>query len=239
MAKAYQRWKVLPHGELQRIDDAILTVVGQIEMPLGTLPRRMTVVRLSDRRLVVWSAIALREQEMAMIEAFGHPAFLIVPNDHHRLDAKVWKDRYPQIQVVAPKGSRAKIEEVVAVDTTTPEFGDPDVRFMTVAGTTDREAALVVRTHNGTTLVLNDLVGNIRRASGVFGWFLRLTRFAGDRAQIPRPVKLTMVKDAAALRAQLRQWSELASLKRILVSHGEPIEANPQQTLRELEGSLA
>jgi len=31
----------------------------------------------------------------------------------------------------------------------------------------------------------------------------------------------------------------MESLKRILVSHGEPIEADPQQTLRDLAGSLA
>ena len=239
MPKPYQRWKVLPHGELKRIDDRILTVVGRIRMPLGTLPRRMTVVRLRDSRLVIWSAIALDEGEMAMIEAFGVPAFLIVPNDHHRLDAKTWKERYPRLQVVAPRGSRAKVEEVVRVDTTAPLFDDPDVQFKAVPGTNDREAALIVRTRAGTTLVLNDLVGNIRDETGIGGWFLRLTRFAGDHAQIPSPVKLTMIKDAAALGTQLRQWAELASLKRILVSHGEPIETNPQQTLRELAGSLA
>jgi hypothetical protein len=239
MTKPDQHWKVRPHGKLTRIDDGILTVVGEIAMPLGTLPRRMTVVRLSHGQLVIWSAIALDTQEMATLEAFGRPAFLIVPNGHHRLDAKAWKERYPQLQVVAPKGARDKIEAVVPVDTTAPDFGDPDVQFMTVPGTRDREAALIVRTQNGTTLVLNDLVGNIRHASGFGGWFLRLTHFAGDRAQIPRPVKLTMVQDTNALRAQLRQWAEMASLKRILVSHGEPIEADPRQTLRELAGSLA
>jgi len=53
--------------------------------------------------------MALDANEMARLEAFGAPAFLIVPNDHHRLDAKAWKDRYPQVQVVAPEGARARI----------------------------------------------------------------------------------------------------------------------------------
>ncbi len=239
MTQPYQHWKVLPHGKLSEIDDGILTVVGEIRMPLGTFPRRMTVVRLSDSRLVVWSAIALDANEMERLEAFGRPAFLIVPNDHHRLDAKAWKDRYPQLQVVAPQGSRAKVEEVVPVDTTAPDFSDPDVRFATVAGTREREAALVVRTSNGTTLVLNDLVGNIRNASGFGGWLLRLAGFAGESARIPRVVKLNLVKDANRLRAQLLRWAEMESLKRILVSHGEPVVANPRQTLRNLAGSLA
>ena len=239
MTKPDQHWKVRPHGELSAIDDGILTVVGPIRMPLGSFPRRMTVVRLRDSRLVVWSAIALGEKEMAPLEAFGRPAFLIVPNDHHRLDARAWKERYPQLQVVAPKGSREKVEKVVPVDTTTPDFGDPHVEFVPVAGTRDREAALVVRAPSGTTLVLNDLVGNIRDASGIGGWLLGLAGFAGKSARIPRVVKLNLVKDANALRVQLLQWAKVESLKRILVSHGEPIETNPRQTLRDLAGSLS
>jgi hypothetical protein len=238
MPKAHQHWNVLPHGKLTEIDEGILTVVGRIRMPLGSFPRRMTVVRLGGARLAIWSAIALDANEMARLEASGQPAFMIVPNDHHRLDAKAWKDRYPQMQVVAPEGSRAKVEEVVPVDTTAPDLGDPDVQFVTVPGTRDHEAALVVRTPNGTTLVLNDLVGNIRDASGIDGWLLRLAGFAGQGAQIPRVVKVALVKDANALRAQLLQWAAMESLKRIFVSHGEPIEANPQQTLRDLAGSL-
>ena len=239
MTKPYQHWNVLPHGTLVEIDDGILTVVGQISMPLTNLPRRMTVVRLSDSRLVVWSAIALDEKEMATFDAYGRPAFLIVPNDHHRLDARVWKERYPQVQVVAPQGSRDKVQEVVPVDTTTPDFGDPNVEFVPVPGTREHEAALVVRTRNGTTLVLNDLVGHIRHPSGIGGWLLRLVGFAGDTAQIPTVVKLALIKDKDALRAQLLQWAEIESLRRILVSHGEPIESDPRQVLRELAGSLA
>ena len=239
MRQPSKHWKVLPHGKLSKIDEGILTVTGPIRMPLGSFPRRMTVVRPSDSRLVVWSAIALDEKEMAALEALGRPAFLIVPNDHHRLDARAWKERYPQLQVVAPEGSRAKVEKVVPVDTTAPDFGDPNVELVTVPGTREREAALVVRTSNGTTLVLNDLVGNIRDASGISGWLLGLAGFAGKSARIPRVVKLNLVKDANALRAQLLQWAEMVSLKRIVVSHGEPIVANPRQTLRDLAGSLA
>ena len=64
MAKPFQDWKVLPHGRLTQIDDSILTVVGEIRMPLMELPRRMTVVRLRGARLAVYSAIALDEPEM-------------------------------------------------------------------------------------------------------------------------------------------------------------------------------
>ena len=239
MTNPFQQWTVLPHGKLAQIDDNILTVVGEIRMPLMELPRRMTVVRLADSRLVVFSAIALDEDEMAALEAFGRPAYLIVPSDKHRLDAKIWKDRYPEMQVVAPEGARAKVQETVPVDTVAPDFDDPNVQFLAVPGTRNREAALVVRTPKGTTLVLNDVVGNIRDASGFGGWLLHLAGFAGEQAQVPKVVKMAIIEDTNALRTQLLQWAEIDSLRCILVSHGSPIEKNPPQVLRELASSLA
>jgi hypothetical protein len=238
MTKPFQQWTVLPHGKLAQVDENILTVVGEIHMPLMDLPRRMTVVRLSNASLVIFSAIALDEDEMSALEAYGRPAYLIVPSDKHRLDAKTWKDRYPEIQVVAPEGARAKVTEAVPVDTVAPRFDDPSVQFVTVPGTRGREAALVVRTPNGTTLVLNDVVGNIRDAAGFGGWLLHLAGFAGKEAQIPAVVKMAMIEDTKALRAQLLQWAEIDTLVRILVSHGSPIEENPRDVLRELAGSL-
>lgn len=238
MTKSFEQWKVLPHGQLTQVDEGILTVTGDLHMPLVDIPRRMTVVRLKDARLVIFSAISLDAVQMQELEAYGPPSFLVVPNDHHRLDAKSWKERYPSIRVVAPRGASKKVEEVVAVDTTDPQWEDPNVQFVTVPGTHEREAALVVRTTNGTTLVLNDVIGNMPGESGFGGWFLRKMGFAGDEPHIPHPVKLLMVHDKAALRQQLLKWAEIDTLKRILVSHGMPIEDRPQQTLRELADSL-
>jgi len=238
MSETQSSWKVLPHGRLSEIDENLLTVTGTIEMPLMHLPRRMTVARLADSRLVVYSAIALDEAGMKTIEDYGEPAWLVVPNDHHRLDAGAWKRRYPQLRVVAPEGSRKKIAEAVEVDTTAPRFGDPRVQFLVVPGTRGHEAALRVENRSGTTLVLNDIVANIRGAKGFGGWLLGLMGFAGDEPHVPKPVALMMIDDKAALKAQLLEWASIVSLRRILVSHGEPIEANPQQVLRELANTL-
>ena len=238
MTETTTEWKVLPHGMPSEIDENILTVTGTIEMPMMQLPRRMTVVRLADGRLVVWSAIALDEAGMKTIEDFGEPAWLVVPNDHHRLDAGAWKQRYPCLQVAAPEGARKKIEEAVPVDTTSPRFGDPRVRFEIVPGTRGHEAALVVENPSGTTLVLNDIVANIRDAKGFGGWLLGLMGFAGDEPHVPKPIALMLVDDKAALRRQLLEWAGMATLRRIIVSHGEPIVADPQQALRDLAASL-
>ncbi|HKX43408.1 MAG TPA: hypothetical protein VJO99_19770 [Burkholderiaceae bacterium] len=238
MTPSIEQWKVLPHGKLTEVDENILTVTGDLQMPLTHIPRRMTVVRLADGRLVIFSAVSLDESEMRELEVYGQPSFLIVPNDHHRLDAKAWKERYPAMQVIAPEGAREKVQAVVPVDTTNPRWDDPNVEFVTMPGTRGRESALVVRSRHGTTLVLNDVIGNMPSESGFGGWFLRRMGFAGDQPHIPGPVKLLMVDDKAALRRQLLQWADIASLHCILVSHGLPIDESPQQTLRELAATL-
>jgi hypothetical protein len=198
----------------------------------------MTIVRLGDHRLVIYSAIALDEGEMQAIEHFGEPAFLIVPGDLHRMDAKIWKDRYPGLYVVAPAGAREKVEKVVHVDATQVDFGDPNVRFVEVPGTGGHEAALIVQTPSGTNLVVNDIIANMPNRKGFGGWFLRLVGFTGAGPRVPRIVQKKIVRDKSAVRSQLERWAALSPLKRVIVSHGSPIERDAQRALRSLATSL-
>jgi hypothetical protein len=102
MSKLNQKWIVQPHGDLIALADGLLTVEGSIVMPLGTFPRRMTVLALHDGGSAIWSPIPLREAEMSRIEALGPVRFLIVPNRGHRLDLKPLKNRYPGARIIAP-----------------------------------------------------------------------------------------------------------------------------------------
>jgi hypothetical protein len=239
MPNILKQWKVLPHGKLTQVDDGLLTVTGDIRMPLVDFVRRMTVVRLRDGRLVVYSAFALDEDEMQALDDFGSMAFLVVPGDHHRRDVGVWKTRYPDIQVVAPPGARDKVEEIVAVDTDHDAFEDPGVDLVTVPGTDGHEAALVVKRAAGTTIVVNDLIANMEKPGGFGGWLLARMGYAGDEPQIPAFARRKLIDDVDALAAQLRQWADDHRLIRILPSHGAPIENDPAGTLRRLAESLA
>jgi len=126
----------------------------------------------------------------------------------------------------------------VPVDATEGDFGDPDIVLVTVPGTDRREAALEVQGADGLTLVLNDIVGNIRDEHGFGGWMLRRMGFAGDEPHVPGPVKMNMIESKAALRDQLLRWAGEGKLKRILVSHGETIEDDPRGALRDLAAAL-
>ncbi len=234
MTAPFKEWTVLPHGKPIRINDRILTVVGDLKMPLLELPRRMTVVRLNSGDLVIFSAIALREPDMGELESFGRPAFLVVPSVRHRLDAAGYAQRYPTIAVVAPVAGMEKVGQVVDIDTSTPDFGDPSVRYVEIAG----DSALEVDGDDGVTLIVNDLIGDIHGEGGLGGWLLRFMGFAGDEPHVPGPVKMLLGKHKSEVAQQFRRWADREDLRRIIVSHGDTIESDPRGALRKLAASI-
>ena len=234
MTAPFKEWTVLPHGKLTRVNERIFTVVGELKMPLLELPRRMTVVRSKSGELVIFSAIALREPDMAELETLGRPAFLVVPSERHRLDAPGYAARYPGITVVAPRAGVEKIAKVVRIDASTPAVGDPTIRYVEVAG----DSALEVEGEDGLTIIVNDLIGDIHGESGLGGWLLRVMGFAGDDPHVPGPVKLMLGKHKREVAQQFRRWAERGDLRRIIVSHGDTIEGDPRGVLRSLAASL-
>ena len=234
MPKPFEKWTVLPHGPIETIDANILSVEGL----LGKFPRRMTIVRIAGERLIIHSGIALDKPEMARIERFGKPSFFIVPSALHRMEVKTWKQRYPGLTIACPPGARGRVEELVNVDTVAPDFGDAAVSYTPVAGTAQREGALIVTGPQGATLVLNDLIFNVRKQPGVVGFIFGLLGVTGPEPKMAKVVMRKLLQDRGALRAQLEQWAAL-NLKRIIVSHGAPMAADPRETLRKLAASLA
>ena len=238
MAKLHDEWTVYPHGPVERIDDGILSVEGEIVMPLGRFPRRMTVVALTGSRSVVFSPVCLSERAMRDIESLGTPAFMVVPNGFHRLDARPWKARYPAIKILCPPGARERVEKAVPVDATRDVLADPDVDFVVAHGMAEAEAALLVRRQAGTTLVINDLISNVRHPKGIGANIMaRLFGFGVHGPRMAREVRWLFVKDKAALAAQLRDWAAILDLKRIIPSHGEIIDA-PAAVLQRIASDL-
>ena len=234
-----KQWKVLPHGRVKTVDDRILTVVGDIPMPLGKFPRRMTVVGLSRNRSAIFSALALGDADMRRVEEVGKPSFLIVPNGHHRLDAHAWKQRYPKLKVMCPPGAKESVSEAAPVDSTQDIMGDKDVDFVVVEGTGEGEAALIVRRNGATTLIANDVIANVRHPRGLGGKIIvRLFGFGAKGPQVPRVVKRVMVQDKLKFAEQLREWSAIPNLRRIIPSHGDVIE-RPAPALERMAEELS
>jgi hypothetical protein len=228
MAKALDTWKVLPHEPIQRLEENLWYVRGM----LGRIQRMMAIARLGDGRLVVYNAIALDEPEMKELEAWGRPAFLVVPSAGHRHDAKIWKQRYPEMKVVAPAGARKRVEEVVAVDDTSGAFADPTVRFVAPDCIEARDCLLEVHSARGVTVIINDLVVNMPHARGVSGMIFRALGFTGPSPKVAPIPRMMLVRDRAGLKSLLEQLAARKDVVRVLMSHGHPIEQDCAGALR-------
>ena len=236
MAKALSHWKVSPHSPLRALEPDLWWV----EQPLPPTPlhRVMTVARRQDGRLVIHNGVALDETDMKTLEAAGEPGFLIVPNRHHRQDARIFKDRYPRIQVVAPRGTRAAVAQVVPGDITCEQFpGDEAVRYEPLDGTGEQEGVMIVTSPAGTSVVLNDAVFNMPHPPGLGGLIGRLMGSSGG-PRVTRLTRLLVVKDRPAFRAHLERLAALPALRRVIVSHHEIIDQDPATTLRQVAATL-
>jgi hypothetical protein len=237
MAKAHTTWKVLPHGPIEKLSASLWRVEGQLE---GIdMKRVMTVARRADGTLVIHNAVALGDAEMAAIDAWGQVATLIVPNGYHRLDAKVFKDRYPAAKVLCPPGAKARVAEVVAVDGVLTDLpADGVVDLIVLDGTNGREGAMIVRDGGDTSVVLNDAVFNMPHGKGVTGFVLRRVTGSTGGPRVSRVAKLFLVGDKAKFRAQLEQLAALPGLTRIVVSHHQTISEDAAGTLRRVAAAL-
>lgn len=239
MSRLNDEWKVDPHGPIEALDDGLWTVAGEITMPLGHFPRRMTIVRLVDGRLVIWSAVPLADEAMRQLDAFGPVSYIVVPGVSHRLDVRAWKQRYPRAQIVCAPGAREAVSEAVPVDATEDPFGDLSVRFQAVPGVDGKEAALVVQRGAGTSLVINDLIANVRHPNGIGAKVMaRLMGFGVNEPEMPWVGEKMFVKDKEALARALRSWATEPGLRRIVVSHGDVIDTDPRRVLERIATEL-
>ncbi len=218
MAKASDSWNVLEHGPIQELAENLWWVSGAL--PRMSLRRTMVVARRTDGSLVIHNGIALNDTELKKFESFGSPAYLIVPNAYHRLDAPAYKKRFPKLAVFAPRGSRDAVSKVVSVDGTYEDFPHDDaVRLETLRGVAEVEGAMLVRSSDGVSVVLNDVMFNMRKKKDPLGWFFTTVLGSAPGPRVSRLSKLALIKDQPAVRAELLRYAELPDLVRVIVAH--------------------
>jgi hypothetical protein len=227
---------VLPYTPIVRLEDNLWTVEG--EVPRMPIRRRMTVIRLADGRLVIHSAMALHEEDMAAIEAWGPPSILIVPSDYHRMDAPRFKERYPDLQVFCPGPCAGRVSQVIAPD---GHYGGlPDdftMRCEALDGVKSGEAVFIVRSEERVTLVFNDALFNHPHTPGLKGLVGRLVGSTGG-ARVTPVMRLFVVSDRRALRAHLHRLSRLDGLHRLVPGHGDVVDEDAAGVLASVADKL-
>ncbi len=230
-------WKVFRHWPIERLEDNLWRVQGTL--PGIPLYRVMTVIKRADGTLVIHGGIALEEDAMKEIEAWGTPAVLVVPNQAHRLDAARFKARYPNLRVYCPRPAKKKVEEIVPVDATYESFpnGD-DLRVEPLDGLKGAEGVFVVQSGARTSLIFNDAVFNMAHRKGLPGFIFKYLTQSSGGPRVSRLVKLFFVKQKGAFRAHLERLSELPNLVRVIVAHHETITENPSAALKTAASTL-
>lgn len=218
MAKVHEVWQVLDHGPLERLADNLWRVKGAL--PGMSLQRAMTIVRRADGSLVLHSVICMNEPQMRELESLGVPTVMIVPNHGHRLDAPAYKKRFPGLRVYAPAGGREKIAEVVPVDGTFADFpSDDEVRLEMLHGVKEGEGAMLVRSSDGLTVVLNDTMHNMDKKRDLLGRIFTTLMGSAPGPRVSRMAKLFYVDDQPALRRDLLRYAAMPGLVRLIVAH--------------------
>jgi hypothetical protein len=230
--------KIYPYRPFQSLAADLWQVEGTLS---NGLPRNMTVYRLSDGRLLLYSVVAMHDEGMAELEKLGRPAVMVMPHDRHGMDAPFYKRRYPDLRVLAPEPRHAR---KVPVDGDILELGALGISAYVLPGTTYREVVLELPVQNGSpvgapggatggfALCTTELLGNLSGLPGVMGVLLRVLGPAGGGLGVARVVRWREVSDRARTRAWMKSMAERSDLRMVLVGHGHPVTADVGAALR-------
>ncbi|WP_439815124.1 DUF4336 domain-containing protein [Zavarzinia sp. CC-PAN008] len=221
---------------LQPLGPDIWTIEGPaVTAFLGfRYPTRMALVRLQDGGLFVWSPIALTEALRDAVAGVGPVRHIVAPNDLHHLSVPNWMAAWPQAQVHAAPGLRAKRPDIAftadLADTPPPGWAG-QIDQAVIRGNAITTEVVFFHRASGTVLV-TDLIQHLPR-----GWYTgwralvaRLDLMTGPEPAVPRKFRMAF-KDKATARAAMRpvlDWPAQA----LLIAHGPPVTQDAQATLR-------
>jgi hypothetical protein len=218
---------------------SLATNLWQVEGTLANgLPRNMTVYRLADGRLLLYSVVAMHAADLEALEKLGRPAILVMPHDRHQMDAPFYKQRYPEIRILAPEPRHPR---KVPVDGDLGELAELGIKAYVLPGTTYHEVVLELPVEGGTSgvaLCTTELLGNISGLRGLMGALLRLLGPPGGGLGVARVVRWREVSDRQRARAWMTSMAERPDLRMVLVGHGSPVTENAGAALLRAAGHL-
>jgi hypothetical protein len=182
--------------------------------------RNVTLLRLSDGRLVIHSTAPFTDQDIAAIRAFGEPAWLVDATLMHDTFAKEGRSAMSGVPYLAPDG----FAEISGISTGPLSSAASDwageIDVVKIDGLKMKEHVLFHRRSG--TLVVADLFFSLPPETR--GWprffarhFMRLPGLFGISAFF----RLT-ISDRPAFERSMRKLLEL-EFKKLIVAHWEPL----------------
>ncbi|HJS92222.1 MAG TPA: hypothetical protein VJ738_19805 [Steroidobacteraceae bacterium] len=213
--------------------------VGSVRLPLP-FTTRMTVVRLSDRRLWLHSPIKFNERLAAELQGLGSVRYLVSPNQFHYAHIGEWATAFPGSICWASPGVRrrararhADIEFTRDLDFDAPEEWRGELQHLLVPGGYFKE--FIFFHVASKTLILTDTVINIELEKIPEPW-RTVTRLSGmyhPHGQIFFGMRLPLLLQRRKAKAAMRQihaWQP----QRMLLAHGRCFDRDIGPAIRRL-----
>jgi hypothetical protein len=234
MAKPPRPWIVTRHGAIEKLEDNLWVVEGDV--PGMPFRRRMSIIRRADGSLLFFNAMPLEDAALTEVKAWGKPAVLVVPHDQHMIDARAFAEKL-ELEVYGPKECETKIRARVELAGTLEAMpSDPSVRVEPVAGVKNGEPALIVTSGGGrvSALFSDVIMSNTKESVGLLP---RMMGFVG-RVKVVPVFRMMFLKNKKALKAQMDRWAELSGLARIVPCHGEIVSSSVSEAFRAASATL-
>lgn len=219
-------------GTLSEVADGVWVDSAPVRI-LGThLTSTMTVLRLGDGGLLLYSPVALTPERRAAVDSLGVVRHLYAPNLFHHLRIGDWSAAYPDARVHAPVGLSKKRPDL-RIDRQHATEAEPaftsTLEEHPIEGFRLSETALYYRPARA--VLVADLVHNIGQPEG--NWTQFYTRSMGfyDRVALSKALRWTAFSDRPAARRSLDALLELP-FERLIVGHGTPIVTDAKVMLR-------
>lgn len=234
MAKPPRPWIVTNHGPIEKLEDNLWVVEGDV--PGVPFRRRMSIIKRADETLLFFNAIPLEPSVLEEVTAWGKPSILVVPHDRHMIDARSFSEKLA-LSVYGPKECEAKMRARAEIAGTLEAIpSDPSITIEPVAGVKNGEPALIVTSGGGRVSVLvSDAIMNSTKES--MGFFPRMLGFAGPMKIAP-VFRMLFLKDKKALKNQIERWAELSGLTRLIPGHGSVASGSVAEGLRGAAATL-
>jgi hypothetical protein len=219
---------------LTKVDENIWIVEGGSVRFAGIpYPTRMTVVRLSERRLWVYSPIDLDNGLAAELNALGAVRYLVSPNKLHHLFMGQWAGAWPEARMYASPGLARRRKDLrfdaELGDGPEPEWA-AEIDQVIFRGSFAMEE--VVFFHRASrALIVADLVQKFDPESlnRLQRLVMKLDGMLGPDGSTPREWRLSFWNRQAARRALRKalDWNP----EKIIIAHGTWVRSNGREVL--------
>ena len=205
-----------------------LRMPGALVLPVG-----MTVTRLPSGALFLHAPILLDDDVARALGALGPVAAVLAPNSFHYSFVAAYRSRFPSAELFAAPGLAERVPELppaTVVGASAPPEWEGELEPLLYGPIGSFSEVAVYHRPTG-TLVLTDLAFHMTRFENALdrlGW--KLLGVPPDFGP-SRTARLTLLRDRAAARPFLQAMLE-RDVRRILVAHGDPVEANAAAEFR-------